>query len=127
MAYKPPPQLWSNLPILQKASDAYKIWHGMLQEFPRLDRFTVGAKVDSLFGEVLEYILLAGYSQKPHKLPLVQRATTKLDAVKFFLNIAWEIKSLDNKKYIRLSTPLTEIGKMLGGWRKQLQNETPSE
>jgi len=76
----------------------------------------------------LEYILLAGYSAKPQKLQIVQRASTKLDAMRFFLNVAWEIKAIDNKRYTRLSEPLTEVGKMLGGWRKQLaQNETPPE
>lgn len=34
--------------------------------------------------------------------------------------ILWETKSLDNKKYINLSTPLAEVGKMLGGWNGQL-------
>jgi len=49
----------------------------------------------------------------------------KLDATKFFLQMAWELKFFDNKKYIQVSEPLAEVGKMLGGWRKQLQNETP--
>jgi hypothetical protein len=35
--------------------------------------------------------------------------------------ILWETKSLDEKKYIALSIKLDEIGKMLGGWRGQLQ------
>jgi len=54
----------------------------------------------------------------------VQRASTKLDALKFFLQIAWELKVLDNKQYLRLSEPLNEVGKMLGGWRKTLQTTT---
>ena len=128
MAFKsPPPQLSPSLPILQKASSAYKLWHETLQHFPRLERFTIGVKIDGLFSEVLEYLLLAGYSAKAQKLPIVQRATTKLDAVKFFVNIAWELKALDSKKYLGLSEPLTEIGRMLGGWRKQLENNTPTE
>jgi len=48
-------------------------------------------------------------------------ASVKLDLLKFFLQIAWEIKSLDNKKYILLSERLNEIGKMLGGWIKALK------
>ena len=36
------------------------------------------------------------------------------------LQIAWEIKALDAKKYILLSGKLDEIGRMLGGWLKQL-------
>jgi len=46
--------------------------------------------------------------------------------LKFFLQIAWEIKALENKKYIALSEKLNEVGKMLGGWRKGLENKTPA-
>jgi hypothetical protein len=37
--------------------------------------------------------------------------------------ILWETKSLDNKKYIALSGPLDEIGRMLGGWNGQLTKQ----
>lgn len=36
------------------------------------------------------------------------------------MQIAWEVKILDNKKYTALSIPLAEIGKIIGGWKKQL-------
>jgi hypothetical protein len=88
---------------------------------PRLSRFTLGTKIDGLFTDIIELILLAGYDSKPQKTTLVARASTKLDALKFFLQVAWEIKTLDNNKYLRISEPLNEVGKMLGGWRKQLQ------
>lgn len=128
MAFKsPPPQLSLSLPILQKASDAYKLWHEILNHFPRLSRFTLGAKIDALFLETVELILLAGYSPKHQKLTIVLRAGTKLDALKFFLQVGWELKVMDNKRYARLSEPLIEVGKMLGGWRKQLESNTPTE
>lgn len=37
--------------------------------------------------------------------------------------VLWETKSLDDKKYIYLSTKLEEIGKMLGGWNGQIQKQ----
>jgi hypothetical protein len=37
--------------------------------------------------------------------------------------VLWETKSLDNKKYIALSLPVDEIGKMLGGWNGQLTKQ----
>jgi len=49
-----------------------------------------------------------------------------IDVLKFFLQVAWEIKALDNKKFIELSEKLIEIGRMLGGWNKQLLEETPA-
>ena len=39
--------------------------------------------------------------------------------LKFFLQIAWGIGALDDKKYVAISKYLIEIGKMLGGWIKQ--------
>ena len=116
----PPPTTSDNLPILQKMIESYKIWHGFLTHFPRLSRYTLGAKIDAIFTEVLELLLLAKYSSRDNKLLLINKAVAKFDSLKFFLRIAWEIKALDNKKHAHLSKLLSEIGRMLGGWRKQL-------
>lgn len=72
-----------------------------------------------MFIETTEYVFIASRLIKDQKLPFLQKASAKLDLLKFFLQIIWEIKSLDNKKYIALSEGLNEIGKMLGGWQKQ--------
>lgn len=93
-----------------------------MQDFPRLSRYTLGSKIDTLFTDTIEFLLLAGYASKSQKTGIVARASTKLDALKFFLQVAWELKLLDNKRYISLSEQLAEVGKMLGGWRKQLRN-----
>lgn len=115
----------NNLPIIGKAATAYKMWHGFLESFPRLSRYTLGARIDGLFVETIELLLDAGYSQRQEKLQLVDQAGRKLDALKFFLQVAWELKALDNKQCLALSNPVTEVGKMLGGWRKQLANKAP--
>ena len=57
---------------------------------------------------------------RQEKLPYVQTAIRKLDALKILVMILWETKSLDNKKYLAISEPLHEIGRMLGGWNGQL-------
>ena len=114
-----------NLPILQKTTTAYKLWHSFLPHIPRLSRYTLGAKIDTLFAEIVELILQAGYSSRDRKIETVNRASIKFDALKFFLQVAWEMKVLDNKKYAQLSMLLAEIGRMLGGWLKDLKKETP--
>lgn len=92
-----------------------------MPNFPKGSRYTLGGKIDSLFLEVIENIVKAGYSDRAEKLVSLKRSSVKLDLLKFFLQIAWEIKSLDNKKYIKLSEKLNEIGKMLGGWMKSIK------
>lgn len=99
----------------------YKLWHEFLPNFPRNSRQTLGQKIDGLFLEVIENIIKAGYSDKAEKEIFLKRASIKLDLLKFFLQVAWETRALDNKKYINLSEKLLEVGKMLGGWIKSIK------
>ena len=116
----PPPSQFS-LTINQKLVAVYKLWHEYLPNFSKNSRYTLGAKIDFYFLEVIENTIKAGYSDKLEKQIFLKRASAKLDLLKFFLQISWEIKSLDNKKYIKLSEKLDEIGRMLGGWIKGLK------
>ncbi len=65
----------------------------------------------------------ASYIAREEKLPFVRLAIRKLDTVKVLLMILWETHSLDDKKYIALSLPIDEVGKMLGGWSGQLKKQ----
>jgi hypothetical protein len=109
-----------NLPVLQKVDAAYKLWHSSLSKIPRLSRYTLGAKIDLLFVELIESLLLAGYAKRQDKLGIIVHASTKLDLLKFFLQTAWEMKILENSVYARVSDPVNEIGRILGGWRKRV-------
>ena len=121
----PPPQHpRTNLTILQKLRSAYKLWHEYLFRFPKTSRYTLGAKIDGLFVETLEQVIIASFLEKSEKLPFVKRAIVKLDVLKFFVETAWDIHSLQEKHFIVLSEPLHETGKMLGGWRNQLIKQT---
>lgn len=86
----------------------------------------MGGKIDSLFIEIIELLFIASYLGKQEKLPYLQKAIRRLDVLKFFFQIVWEIKALDNKKYISISEHLNEIGRMLGGWIRGIQNKTPA-
>ena len=108
------------MPILQKFLAAYKVWQTYPRHFPKDLRYSLGGKIDSLFTEILEAIFVASYLPKEQKLPYLKKAVTKLDLLKFFVRVAWESRALDNAKFIVLSEPLEEIGKMLGGWLKQI-------
>ena len=113
----PPPT--SFVSIIQKFLAVYKIWDEFRNHFHKKSRRTLGAKIDSLFLDTIELLFIASYLSKPEKIIYLRKASGKLDLLKFFLQIAWEIKSLDNKKYIILSEHLNEIGQMLGGWMRQ--------
>ena len=90
---------------------------------PKTHKYTLGARVDNLFVEAIEYISVAGFLPKTEKAPYVRMAIRKMDTLKIMLMILWETKSLDNKKYIALSLKTEEVGKMLGGWNGQLTKQ----
>lgn len=121
----PPDNVHSNVPVLHTLSDVYKEWQIALTNIPRLSRYTIGAKIDLLFCETLEGILLAAYSSREQKLSHIQRASAKFDALKFFLQLAWEMEFLDQKKYQSIATPLIGVGKVLGGWMASLKTKAP--
>ena len=116
----------NNLPVIQRLITTYKLWYEFLSHFPKTSRYTLGSKIDALFIEIAESLIIASYLNRNQKIPYVRKAIFKLDLLKFFLQISWEIKSLDNKKFILLSEKLNEIGKMIGGWQKQLIREKPA-
>lgn len=110
----PPPN--RILPVIQRLITTYKLWHDFFKHISKPSRYTLGAKIDLLFIEILELLFLASYIKKQEKLPYLKKAIEKLDILKFFLKIMWEIKTFNNKKYIALSEHLYQIGKMLYGW-----------
>lgn len=95
-----------------------------MPHIPKDARYTLGGKIDSSLIETIEAIFVASFLPREKKLPYVERAAMKLDLAKFFLQIAWEIKALDNKKYVLISEQLSEIGRMLGGWLRQLTSRS---
>ncbi len=91
-----------------------------MPHIPKGARYSLGAKIDASLVETIEAIFIAGFLAKDKKLPYVEKAATKLDLAKFFLQIIWEIKALDNKKYALISEQLNAVGRMLGGWLRQI-------
>lgn len=83
----------------------------------------MGQKIDNLFIEIIEAISIATFLDKTEKQPWVKFAIRKLDTIKILLMVLWETKSIDDKKYIHISKPIEEIGKMLGGWNGQLAKQ----
>ncbi len=123
--YPPPPTIPL---VLVRAKETYRIWHSYLLNLKRVDRYTLGAKIDDLFCSLLELIYRGCFAyDKFEKLSLVSQAVAKCDLLKFFLQIGWEHKIVDNTQYGKLILLLDEIGRMLGGWKKSLEDKTPAK
>ena len=113
--------------MLVRAKTSYKLWHKHLESVSKIDRHTLGIKIDGIFLSLLETIFRATFAyDKFEKLSLVSTAIAKNDLLKFFLQIGWEHKTINHKVYSDLILGLDEVGRMLGGWKKSLQDKTPT-
>ena len=68
--------------------------------------------------KILEIVLSAVYVPKYEKNKILKTASNKIDFLKYLIRIAYDIKSINLKRYILLQENIVEIGKMLGGWIK---------
>jgi len=122
--HNPPPP---TLPVvIQKEKETYQFWLALHRNFPKTERFGIGQKIEQSFLAVLELTFTAAYLPPEQKIILLRKTISRLDVLKFFTQLAWESKFIQDGKYLELSKRLEEIGRMLGGWRKGLQSKTPA-
>jgi hypothetical protein len=121
----PPP---TGLPlVIQKEKEAYWFWLVLHRDFPKIERFNLGQKISLSFIELLELTFLASFLPPEQKIIELRKIISRLDILKFFLQLAWENKFISNDKYIELSKRLEEIGRQLGAWRNGLlKKKTPA-
>ena len=70
---------------------------------------------------------LSSYLPPEQKLPLLTKAITRIDTLKFFLQIVWENKLMTAEHYSALLTNIEEVGRMLYGWKKGIESKTPEK
>ncbi len=87
---------------------------------PKGARYTIGARIEHKFLELLELLYIAYFSDKASKPDKVTNCILKLDALKFLVSVAWEAKFISHAHFEQVGVKLEETGKMLGGWKKNL-------
>jgi hypothetical protein len=115
-------------PVLIKAKETYQSWHENLVHVKRIDRYTIGTRIDDTFMVFLEHLFQTSFaSDKFEKLSLLSTSIGTCDLLKFLLQIAWNQKVIATPIYATLLADLEETGRMLGGWRRQLEQKTSSK
>ena len=115
------------LPVLTQLKSVYILWSVPYAKLPKTAKYSLGLKIDSLFIDAIEAISIAAFLGRTEKLPQVRRAVARVDTLKVFLQLLWDMKLIDTKHYAEITEKLAGVGKMLGGWYGQLvkQNSTP--
>jgi hypothetical protein len=84
-------------------------------------------KIDNLFITLLESLHRAAYSPAHTKATFLTESLLTIDSLRFFLQLAWELKLIPSKEFTLIGQEIESIGKMTGGWRKGFLPKTPAE
>jgi len=110
----------SDIPILKKSYDLYRTFHTYRRIVPKAERFTLYERSENAILDMVETILEAGYSKSAQKALVLERASVKLNVIRFFVRLLKETRAIDIKKYAILQEMIDEIGRMLGGWIRSI-------
>lgn len=105
-------------PIFKKTYELYQLFYQYLILFPKGSRYSLGQKCETVLLEILEAVILASSVPKQEKLPILRKASMKIDVLRILFTLCKDLKIIDNKKYTVLENMTIEIGKMIGGWIK---------
>lgn len=97
------------------------IWIKIVPHIPRSARFTIGARIENKFLDLLELSYATYFTQKENKNEKISECIFVLNALKFLISIAWEAKFISHKQYESIAPKLNEVGKMLNGWKKMIE------
>lgn len=99
------------------------LWVNIVSHIPKSSRYTIGARIENKFLDLLELSYTAYYSKKENKEEKISDCIFILDKLKFLITVAWEAKFISNKHFEEITLKLEEIGRMLGGWKNKLNSK----
>lgn len=98
------------------------VWMNISPHMPRGARFTIGARIENKFLDLLEITYITYFTEKDKKSGKLSECILVLDTLKFLISIAWEGKLISNRHCEEISVKLEEVGRMLGGWKKNIDS-----
>ena len=118
---KMPPKLSG---IMQKVLSCFIIWNSTVKTLTKDHRYSTGLKITNLFTDIIEQTSLAQFnSTDTLRVVYIDRAVAKNDTLKFMVFVLYELRAIDDKKFINLSLPIEEVGKMLYGWKRSIETK----
>jgi len=115
----PPPQN-SDISVLHKICELYKKIYLFSQKIDKKSKFGIFAKIENACLDAIISIIEARFEIKIYKLKPLKLARAKVEILKRLIRISWELKIIEDKKYIDSESDLIEISKEVNNWINSL-------
>ncbi|MEK7091823.1 MAG: four helix bundle protein [Patescibacteria group bacterium] len=111
--------------IAAKLLAVYSEWQQYMHSITKTLRYSLAIHIDQIFVEIVSLTAEAQFSSREIRVNPINQAIIKNDTLKFMLYTIFELKGIDNKKFLSLSVKTEEIGRMLYGWKNQCPKIEP--
>jgi hypothetical protein len=89
-------------------------------KFPREQRFVLGKAVQETALRFQEQLIEAALSGGRNRRRALVRADIDLAKLRFYLRLCQDLELITLRQYRHVAEMVTEVGRLLGGWRKSL-------
>ena len=89
------------------------------EKFPKPHRFTVTQRMMDAALDCQDAVYMAQSRRGTRRLAVLWDADAALNRLRLYLRLAHRWRWLSDGQYEHVSTQVTEIGRLLGGWIKQ--------
>lgn len=86
-------------------------------KFPRDQKFLLGDRIQAIGLDALERLIAATYTRD--RRALLDAANLDIEKLRHLFRIAFDLRVMDARRHEHAQRQLQEIGRMVGGWRRQ--------
>ena len=107
------------LPLYLKLYQLIKFLYGMVANFPRQYKYTLGSQIVNGGWRCLDMVLEANAVMAKEKFNKIKELSLLFDKLKVRLRLAQELRLISENQFVHIQTNYCqEIGVMIGGWLK---------
>ena len=109
-----------NYPIIVKSYNLTLWYLKTIEKFPKNYRYSIGEKIQNSLLELVLTLNDTIYSK--NKRELLGEANREIERLRLLTKLLKDLSIISSDKSRFVNSSLSEIGQMIGGWTKTLQN-----
>jgi len=103
--------------IYQRLYDVILYAFPILNRFPKSQKFVLAQQIQNALLDTVKLVVRANV-QRDKRATLIE-LDIQLDMARLLIRVAHDLNLLSHRHYGQMAMRLNEIGRLLGGWRKQ--------
>jgi len=107
-------------PVFKVIYDLLKDLYLARRTFEKTEKYSLGERLEVTLLDLLLHIIDAGHAKRNWKVASINKALHALEKTKVLVRLCYELKQINERRYLVWQESLSKAGRMLGGWKKSI-------